>query len=214
MDVEAFRSSLPGLYPEFPAAEEPDDPRFAELLEAVPGLTRPNNLALLNHAARHLEPDEIYVEVGSLRGTSLIAAMLENDGKEFVAIDDFSMGGASREELERNLTKFGGESATILEGDAFELLKGGALAGRRVGVYYYDAAHTYEEQLAGLRLIEPHLADEALLVVDDTDWDFVAAATSDYLAAQPAARLLLSIDGKGSDRPQWWEGVQVLAWRR
>jgi hypothetical protein len=138
--------------------------------------------------------------------------MLDNDGKDFVAIDDFSMRDASREQLERNLARFRLTGAELLEGDAFELLRSGALDGRRVGVYYYDAAHTYEQQIDGLRLAEPHLADEALLIVDDTDWDFVARAVDDYLEQQPKARPLVAIGGKDTGAPAWWEGVQVLGW--
>jgi predicted O-methyltransferase YrrM len=211
VDVERFTRELPALFDEFPRSETPRDRRFAEVLEAVPGLARANNLALLNLAAACLEPGESYVEIGSYRGTSLVAAMLGNDG-EFVGLDDFSMGDGSRDQLEANLRRFDLEGATILEGDAFETLRGDALAGRRIGVYYYDGAHGYEEQLRGLELAEPHLAERALLIVDDTDWERVAAATTDYLARQPRARLLFSIPGKDNGQPWWWEGVQVLRW--
>lgn len=203
---------MPFLWNDFPRSELPRDPRFQEIAERVPGLTRPNNLALLNLAASHLADGEMYVEVGSFRGTSLIAAMLDNDGKEFVAIDDFSMNDASRDQLERNLAAFGLSGAKILEGDAFEILRGGALPHGRVGVYYYDAAHTYEQQLEGLRLAETYLAPRALLIVDDTDWDFVERAVDDYLASQPKARLLLQVGGKDTGAPAWWEGVRVLGW--
>src|SRR5437868_10746689 len=99
MDTAAFVEALPSLWDDFPRSELPRDGRFAEILEAVPGLTKPNNLALLHLAASRLPDGESYVEVGSLRGTSLIAATLENDGKDFVAIDDFSMEDASRATL-------------------------------------------------------------------------------------------------------------------
>jgi protein O-GlcNAc transferase len=215
LDADRFVGALPSLWDDFPDSETPRDRRFAELLETVPGLTRANNLALLNLAAAQVPPDEAYVEVGSLRGTSLIAAMLGNAGKRFVAIDDFSMRDASRTELDRNLERFAVGPATIIEGDAFEILRDGSdLPRGSVGVYYYDAAHTYEQQLDGLRLAEPYLAERALLIVDDTDWDFVAKATGDYLRAEPRARLLLEIPGKAAGHPAWWEGVQVMAWER
>jgi predicted O-methyltransferase YrrM len=216
VDADAFLRALPSLWDDFPLSESPHDPRFGEVLEQVEGLTRANNLALLNFAASSLPPDETYVEVGSLRGASLIAAMLGNAGKTFVAIDDFSMRDASRTELERNLESFGVCPAAIVEGDAFEILSDGdeVLRHGSVGVYYYDAAHTYEQQLDGLRLAEPYLAQQALLIVDDTDWDFVAQATSDYLRDEPRARLLVEIPGKAAGRPEWWEGVQVMAWDR
>ena len=216
MNPGGFLEALPSLWDDFPVSETPRDRRFPDLLEAVPGLTRANNLALLNLAAAHLSAQETYVEVGSLRGTSLIAAMLDNADKTFVAIDDFSMRDASRSELEHNLERFGVGPATIIEGDAFEILRGGddRLPRGSVGVYYYDAAHTYEQQLDGLRLAEPYLAPRALLIVDDTDWDFVAQATSDYLRGQPSARLVLELPGKKAGRPSWWEGVQLLAWQQ
>jgi len=80
-------------------------------------------------------------------------------------------------------------------------------------VYYYDAAHDYRSQVRGLRLIEPYLADDALLIVDDTDWEQVTRAMRDYLLGQPRAKPLVTLDGKDRGQPWWWEGVQILRWR-
>jgi predicted O-methyltransferase YrrM len=206
-----FLPELESAFDDFPRSEHPRDRRFAEVLEAVPGLARENNLALLNVAASLLESGESYVEVGTFKGTSLIAAMLGNDG-DFVGIDNFSFGDGTREELAANLERFGCTRAEILEGDAFELLRGGVLADRQVAVYYYDNGHAYEQQLDGLRLVEPHLTSPALMIVDDTDWERVARATTDYLKEQPRVRLLLEIVGNDRGQPWWWEGVHVLLW--
>ena len=68
----------------------------------------------------------------------------------------------------------------------------GALGDVSIGVWYYDAAHSYEAQLEGLRIAEPLLVSGALVIVDDTDWDDVARAMDDYLeeqAARPAGIL-------------------------
>jgi predicted O-methyltransferase YrrM len=212
MDADRFARTLPRLFATYPRSEHPRDRRFASILDDVGGLARENNLALLNLAASLLDKGESYVEVGSFKGLSLIAAMLGNTG-DFVGIDDFSLGGGSRRGLDANLRRYGLAGHTILEGDAFKLLRAGALGVRRVGVYYYDAAHDYRSQVRGLRMIEPYLADEALLIVDDTDWDQVARAVRDYLAGQPRAKLLVTLDGKDRGQPWWWEGVQILRWR-
>jgi predicted O-methyltransferase YrrM len=212
VNVEAFLEQLREEFDDFPWSERPRDLRFAEVLEAVPGLAQPNNLALLNVAARCLDEGESYVEVGTYRGTSLIAAMLGNDG-DFVALDNWSMGEGSREQLELNLARFGlAGRPVLLEGDAFETLRSGALEGRTVGVYYYDNGHEYEQQLDGMRLIEPYLASPALVIVDDTDWERVERAVNDYLEQQPRATEILSIDGKDRGHPEWWEGMRVLRW--
>jgi precorrin-6B methylase 2 len=211
VDTAAFAAALPGAFDDFPHSATPRDPLFEEILEEVGGLAKPNNLALIATATTLLPEGESYVEVGSFKGASLVAASYGKQG-DFVGIDDFSMGEGGRALLERNLAAFGSTHATILEGDAFDTLRGGALAGRRVGIYYYDAGHSYEQQLEGLRLIEPHLAGEALVIVDDSDWERVEQAVRDYLAEQPRANELLRIGGKRSGRPWWWEGVAVLAW--
>ncbi len=212
MDPDRFLRALPGLFDDHPRSPHPRDRRFAPILDEVGGLACENNLALLNLAASLLAPGESYVEVGSLKGQSLIAAMLGNAGRDFVGVDDFSMEGGSRALLEANLRRHGLSGHTILEGDAFGLLKGGALGGRRVGVYYYDAAHDYRSQLDALRLVEPYLVEGALLIVDDTDWREVRRALRDYRRGQPRARLLVELAGKDRGQPWWWEGVQVLRW--
>ncbi len=211
MDVDRFLRELPAQFDDFPLSDKPRDLRFAEVLEAVTGLAQPNNLALLNVAASCLGEGEAYVEVGTYRGTSLIAAMLGNAG-EFVALDNWSMGDASREQLDLNLARFGLTGAAIVEGDAFETLRSDALEGRTIGVYYYDNGHEYEQQLDGMRLIEAYLASPALVIVDDTDWERVERAVDDYLEQQPRATEILSLDGKDRGAPQWWEGMRVLRW--
>jgi predicted O-methyltransferase YrrM len=202
MDADRFLRELP--------RQLDDTSRFAEILESVPGLAQPSNLALLNVAARCLSEGESYVEVGTYHGTSLVAAMLGNEG-EFVAIDNWSLGDGSREQLDANLTRYGLD-ATILEGDAFETLRSGALAGRSVGAYYYDNGHAYEQQLDGMRLIEPYLASPALVIVDDTDWEKVERAVDDYLEQQPRATEIYRAEGKDRGHPEWWEGMRVLRW--
>lgn len=212
MNAERFLEELERLFEDFPRSEHPRDRRFAPIAEGVENLARENNLALLNAAASCLDDGEAYVEVGVFHGASLIAAMLGNEDKRFVGIDSFGFRDASLDKVEANLARFGLPRPEILVGDAFELVPAGALDGTRVGVWYYDASHSYEAQLEGLRMAEPLLAPGALVVVDDTDWEDVARALEDYLAEQPRATRILTIDGNTRGAPQWWEGMQVLLW--
>ncbi len=222
MDADRFAAELPGLFDDYPRSETPRGRRFDDVIEGIPNLATENVLALLNLAASLLAPGESYVEVGSFYGASLIGAMRDNDG-DFVAIDRFSfdvlevrgrpLPKASRAGLEASLARFGAGSASILEGDAFELIEGGALGDRRVGVYYWDGPHDYEGQLRGMRAVEPWLAHDALIVVDDYDWDAVAEATHDYVAAEPRAELLVEIGGEAVGQAWWWDGVAVVGRR-
>ena len=212
MDSERFLRELPELFENFPRSEHPIDRRFAPVVEHVENLARENNLALLNLAASCLGLDETYVEVGVFHGASLVAAMLGNEDHRFVGIDSFDFRDGSLDRVEQNLAHFGAGHPELIVGDVFELVPGGALGEARAGVWYYDALHTYEGQMEGLRIAEPWLAPGALLIVDDTDWEQVGRAMDDYLAEQPRASRVLTIDGKDRGFPQWWEGMQVLRW--
>ncbi len=212
MDSDRFLRELPLLFEDFPASEHPRDRRFAPIAEEIENLARENNFALLNLAASCLGPDEAYVEVGVFHGASLIAAMLGNETSRFVGIDSFDFRDASLETVQRNVERFDLSRPELLVGDVFELVREGKLDGISVGVWYYDALHTYDAQLEGLRIAEPFLAPGALMIVDDTDWERVGRAMDDYLADQPRARRILTIEGKEPGHPHWWEGMQVLEW--
>jgi predicted O-methyltransferase YrrM len=212
LDPDRFLAELPRLFDDFPLSEHPRDRRFQPIADEVENLASENNLALLNLAASCLGRDEAYVEVGVYHGASLIAAMLGHEDRRFVGIDAFRFSGTSLDTIEANLARFGLEVPEIIVGDAFELVPAGALGDARIGVWYYDAAHSFEAQVEGLRIAEPHLVPGALLIVDDTDWEDVDRAMDAYLTDEPRARRLLTIDGKSRGAPQWWEGMQVLVW--
>lgn len=212
MDADRFAGELPALFEDFPLSEHPIDRRFRRVADEVENLARENNLALLNLAAVCLDAGEAYVEVGTYHGASLIAAMLGNEDKRFVAIDRFEFRDASLARVEENLERFELPRPDILAGDVFDLVSSGALEGVRAGVWYYDALHTYEAQTAGLRAAEAFLAPGALVIVDDSDWEQVAKAIDDYLDSQPRARRLLSVAGSTHGLPHWWEGMAVLVW--
>ena len=81
VQTDAFLRELPGLFDDYPRSPEPRDRRFREVLDAVDGLSEENNMALLNLAATHLGDGEAYVEAGSHKGRSLIAATLGNEAR-------------------------------------------------------------------------------------------------------------------------------------
>ena len=212
MDADRFLEEVHARWEDYPRSEHPVDRRFQPVAEGVTNLATENTLALLNLAASLLAPDESYVEIGVYHGASLIASMLGNEDKHFVGIDSFGFRDASLEGVEANLERFGLPRPEIVVGDAFELVPAGVVPERSVGVWYYDAAHDFDSQVLGLRIAEPLLVDGALMIVDDTDWTDVERAMDAYLAEQPRASRILTIDGKTRGQPQWWEGMQVLVW--
>jgi len=210
MDPERFIAELSELFDDFPNSDRPRGARYDDIVDAVENLSTENNLALLNCAARMLEPGESYVEVGSYQGASLIGAMRGNEDKEFVAIDRFEW--ASRQRFDANLERFAVSGATVIEGDAFEVLESELLDGRQIGAMFWDADHSRDGQLRGLRDVEPRLAPGALVICDNADRPNVGKAIDDWLLEQPRALSLLELPGRTRGMPWWHDGIRVCRW--
>jgi predicted O-methyltransferase YrrM len=214
MDLDAFSAKLRDLFAGDPQAGNPVDPRFAAVVDDVPGMATESKLALLNLAAAQLGEGEAYLEVGSFKGLSLIGAMLDNPGRRFYAMENFLEfnldGRALREELLANLGRWVElDRLQLLEGDCFELLRRPGILPEPVGVYFYDGAHGRLPHYLALAVAEPWLADRALVVVDDASWPMVARATDRYLRAHPGYRLLFDLAAAHEEDPVWWNGVRL-----
>lgn len=217
MDLSAFVDELPAAYDGDFYGTLPSD-RFDAVVASVDGMSTAHSLTLLNEAVRHLGPDEYYLEVGSYRGRSLIGAMLGHDHDRFVAIENFREFGVPVDEAEhlvlQTLLEWGVRyRVRFLRGEAFRMLPRGVLPGP-VGVYFYDGAHSRLAQYLGLALAEPWLADNALVIVDDSSWPQVASSTRSYMDAHPGYELLFDFRAKEDFDPLWCNGVKVFAWRR
>ncbi len=218
MDVAGFAADLPAAFGGDLQAEHPVDRRFARVVDTVPGMTTEHTLTLLNLAVGRMAPGEIYLEVGSYRGRSLVGAMLGRDGTRAVAIESFREFGTDPDEataaVRATLDAFGcAAGVRLVRGDAFRLL-GPAPAAPAVGVYFYDGAHSRVAQYLGLAMAEPLFAESALVVVDDASWRQVDAATRRYVERHAGYRLLFDLVAERDFDPRWCNGVKVFGWQR
>ncbi|MDQ2852496.1 MAG: class I SAM-dependent methyltransferase [Actinomycetota bacterium] len=219
MDTAAFLTQLADAFPGDPQDTDPTDPRWAQLAQDVTGFTGPNELAVLNVAARVLPADESYLEVGTFKGRSLCAAAQDNDDKTFLAMENFmEFGMAGREaraELEGNIRRYTSErSVTLMEGDCFELMTELGSNTKPVGVYFYDGEHTLLAQYLALAVVEPLLADEALVLVDDASWPVVQRAHRLFLRRHAGWSIAATWDAAHADDPRWANGLHALVFRR
>ena len=218
MDVEAFVAELPRRFGGDVMAAQPVDRRFAAVVDRVPGMSTEHALTVLDLAVSRLEAGECYLEVGSYRGRSLVGAMLSNPDRQGVAVESFDEFGVdpagSRREVEKTLVDFGVvDRVDFAVGDAFRLNLTELVPGP-VGVYFYDGAHSRVAQHLGLALVEPLLADEALVIVDDYSWPQVRSATLGYLRRHAGYRVVAEMPAARDFDPRWCNGLVVLAWRR
>jgi len=152
---------------------------------SVQGMASPKKLRLLQLAGAALPRDgsELYFEVGTFQGKSLIAAMRGHAHARAVACDNFSLFDDPHEPrnqkaLEANLRDYGLEHrVTFFNRDFRDVIQDWPSLGLPpVGCYFYDGAHDEDSQYRGIRDAEPLLADEALVLVDD--WRFAPDSDS------------------------------------
>ena len=219
MDSAAFAAELDGLFAGPLDDGMPADPRFAEVAAAVPGFTTPAELAVLNLAARRLPAGEAYLEVGTFKGRSLAGTLLDAPDRPYVAVENFQefgmLAAESRAELEKVLAEDGaGHRLTLHDGDCFAVLARRDAVPAPVGVYFYDGAHTGLAHYLALGVVEPLLADEAVVLVDDASWPMVAAATRRYIDRHQGWTVLRDVRAAADHDERWANGLLVLRYRR
>ncbi len=219
MDYQRFIQQLPTLYDNWgDEVVHPKAPAFQAILQRIQGMTTANVLQLLNFAVACMEPGEVYCEVGCFQGSTLTGALLNHPDRMAYAIDNFSEFDATHEnqsKLLQNLAAFGLDEQVFFCDQDFEAFFTDLRSldtPDRIGVYLYDGAHDYRSQLMGLLLAKPFLADRALIIVDDSNWDPVQQANWDFIAAHPQCSLLLDLPTPGNGHPTFWNGLQILSW--
>lgn len=219
MDIPRFLAELDDAFSGDPQHTDAIDPRWQEIVGSVGGFTSANELAVLNLAARLLPEGEVYLEVGTFKGRSLCGAVQDNAGTTFHAIENYlefgMLGLEARQELHRNLQTWAADADVRLrEADCFRVMAEPSEFSGPVGVYFYDGAHTHLSHWLALGVVEPLLADEALVLVDDASWPMVQRAHGRYLRRHPGWEVVATWDAAVTDDPRWANGLHALAFRR
>ncbi|MET0497660.1 MAG: class I SAM-dependent methyltransferase [Steroidobacteraceae bacterium] len=170
--------------------------------------------------------DTAYVEIGVYRGLTLVSVGVAAPGTAVFGIDNFSqfdLDGKNRSVVEKMIAANGLRNVNLINADyeqAFAEIDRHT-QGRRIGTYFVDGPHDYRSQLMCLELARPHLADFAVIVIDDSNYQHVRQANRDFLVLHPQFKLLyeaytrchpnnMSAEEVAAARRGWWNGVNIL----
>jgi hypothetical protein len=219
MNIRPFLEKLPSLYTDWgTTAMQPKTDAFGEILEQVKQPTTANFLQLLSAAAEYLETGETLCEIGCLAGANLIGVLANHNDRLAYGVDYFSTEDEIAEEnielLQANLESFG-----VLEQVCFahqtvnnffaDLTEAGMED--RFGLYVYNFEPNYRQVLMSLLLARDFLADQALIIVNNTDIPEVRRAVADFLTCQPSAKVLLDWQSIGKDA-FGYQGLGIISW--
>jgi hypothetical protein len=181
---------------------------------ALEGLSSPAVRHLLNNLCA--PADVNYLEVGTYKGSTLVAASFGNPGR-FTAVDDFSEFGhmGPRDAFEAVRAQFAARCRfTFHQADCWSAALRRRLP-RGVNVYFYDGAHRYEDQYRAFTHFDPVFADTFIAVVDDWNTATVREATRKAFA-DLGYRVLheRELFTKRWLRDLWWNGLLVAVVRK
>jgi hypothetical protein len=177
-------------------------------------------------AARGVAHDDCYAEVGVFQGMTLLSVASAAPGIAAYGIDNFSqfdVDNVNKSIVKQRMREHNIVNAHLIDQDFEDALEnfGQLAAGKKISTYFVDGPHDYRSQLLCLELAKPHLADDAVIVIDDSNYQHVRQASVDFLKLNPAYKLFfqhysdahpanLDETAVAAAREGWWNGVTVI----
>lgn len=188
------------------------DHMFDDVLSSIHCMSRPRVYAVLNACVSAMGSSDLYVEVGTYQGGSLVSALRDNDAFA-VGVDSFSEFQQTNnlEITRRNLETFGVLDRVTLYNMGFQEYFAHCPADIKIQVYYYDGAHDYETQLAGMEAAWPFLQKGSIILVDDYTYPEVSRAINQFVANHvgEVKFVFVMLPTENTDGT-WWNGCVVM----
>lgn len=201
-----------GLHLEMWNTALPDDAAMRRRLAPACRVPRMSTFAIgavINKAVSLLPPGEVFLNVGVWNGFTLLAGMAGNPQRRCIGVDNFSHKNSPREAFLKRFRAARGPAHEFHTADFRQYLT--QTHREPIGVYLFDGPHSYADQRDGLTLAEPFLAERAVVIVDDTNWEQVRRANLDFIAESPFEyRMLLDVRTPKSGHPTFWNGLMVF----
>lgn len=200
-------------------AAENDGPAADPGNGVLDGLSGSKTVGLLQRLAALFqdEPDTCYLEIGVFQGLTLLSVAKYLPSLPCFGIDNFSILDPNGENLgvvEDRMRRLDAKNAILINEDFETALENldQRLGGRKVGVFFVDGAHDYRSQLIALLLIGRHLHENAVIIVDDANYEFVRRSTRDFLMGHPEFKLLF--EAYSPDHPANMSPETLAAWEK
>ena len=198
--------------------------------EGLSGLVGLKTVGVLQRLARLMSEDQnsCYLEIGVYQGLTLVSTALAVPGMLCFGIDNFRIFDPNSENLNivlDQIQKFGTTNAQLINADFEQALENldSHIGTQKVSLYLIDGPHDYRSQLVCLLLAKQHLAERAVIVIDDANYPDVRMATRDFLLSHPEFKMIFEAYSPAHpanldpvDRSPWeagWlNGVNILVY--
>jgi hypothetical protein len=183
-----------------------DEQRMRRTLAAVCKVPRMSTFAIgaiINRTVAQMPDDQCFVNIGVWNGFTFLAGLANNPTKRCVGVD--------RAFLER-FASLKGPAHTFCEmgfDEYFDRVHKGP-----IGFCVYDGGHSYRDQYEGLERAEPFFAPGCLILVDDTNWEQVRRANTDFMEHRPGRyEVIFDRTTSRNCHPTFWNGVMMMRFK-
>jgi len=191
------------------------------------GLSGERIIMLLRTFARGVvNNDNVYLEVGVYQGFTLLSVAQSVPEHEVFGIDNFAYfdrQGKNLQIIRERQADLNIKNVRLLNEDYEDALGNlrKHIGERKVSLYFIDGPHDYRSQLMCLLLIKPFLSDNAVIIVDDSNYRHVRQANRDFLYTHPEFKMIFQIytdahpsNLEGEERKKaengWWNGINIM----
>lgn len=181
-------------------------------------ITTLNLMQLLNSAVAQMKPDEVYCEIGTTQGLTLIGALWEHPDIIAYAVNNLSSldryGEVLHSLLDR-LQQFGIEDQVFFcdqDWEEFLLELRDAEILNPIGLYFYNSSADYRSVLLGLMLVRDFLSDQALVIVNHGNSKIIQQACWDAVASCHHYQVISDFGDIELDFSQFGNGLLLLSW--
>jgi hypothetical protein len=175
----------------------------------IPRMSTPAVGALINRGVAGMAPAEVFVNVGVWNGFTFLAGVAGNPDKVCIGVDNFSQFGGPKDAFLARFHRLKSARHRFYDVDYNTYFAD--IHREPIGFYLYDGEHSYQNQLKGLQVAEPHFGPNCIVMVDDTNEPEPRQATLDFVRSSPHQyETILDVSTCHNQHPTWWNGVILL----
>jgi len=165
--------------------------------------------AIIHEAVAQMPDEDVFLNVGVWHGFTLLSGMIGNKTNRCIGVDNFSQFGGPKAEFIHRFKKFNSGLHRFYEMD-FEYYLRNVHSGK-IGFYIYDANHERSEQIRGLKLAEPFLARNCIVLIDDANSPDVKRVVDEFISSScHRYQMILSGETRTQHHPTFWNGITIL----
>ena len=176
---------------------------------------------IINATNIFCDKNNIYLEIGSFRGFTLIHNAIYNKHTKLIGIDNFSLFDKKNQNfnfIKNQIKKNNIKNIEFIKKD-FEYAD--RYIQNKIGVLFVDGAHDYRSQLIALLNYSKYLSNEGIIIIDDCNYYHVRKATFDFLNSNKEFKLIhqkytnvhianASLKKRTEIKNGNWNGINIL----